>query len=65
MSISQQLPVRRLSHPPPARTLDAIRHEIETFALVFPNVAFTLENAHSGKDDKDMLLRIPKVCSKG
>ncbi|KAJ7368705.1 hypothetical protein DFH08DRAFT_31742 [Mycena albidolilacea] len=57
------LPVRRLSHPTPARTLDAIRHEIETFALVFPNVAFTLENTHSGKDDKDMLLRIPKTTS--
>ncbi|KAF7352459.1 Mismatch repair-related protein [Mycena venus] len=60
---SQQLPVRRLSHPTPVRTLDAIRHEIEAFALVFPNVAFTLENTHSVKDDKDMLLRIPKTTS--
>ncbi|KAJ7129319.1 hypothetical protein C8R44DRAFT_776507 [Mycena epipterygia] len=57
------LPVRRLSHPTPARTLDAIRHEIEAFALVFPNVSFTLENTHSAKDDKDMLLRIPKTTS--
>ncbi|KAJ7437820.1 hypothetical protein B0H11DRAFT_1753330, partial [Mycena galericulata] len=57
------LPVRRLSHPTAARTLDAIRHEIETFALVFPNVSFTLENTHSVKDEKDMLLRIPKTTS--
>ncbi|KAJ7126385.1 hypothetical protein C8R43DRAFT_1028784 [Mycena crocata] len=57
------LPVRRLSHPTPARTLDAIRHQIEAFALVFPAVAFTLENTHSGKDEKDMLLRIPKTTS--
>ncbi|KAJ6539720.1 hypothetical protein B0H19DRAFT_370767 [Mycena capillaripes] len=57
------LPVRRLSHPTPARTLDAIRHEIEPFAIVFPNVAFTLENTHTAKDEKDMLLRIPKTTS--
>ncbi|KAJ7044715.1 hypothetical protein C8F04DRAFT_1069288 [Mycena alexandri] len=57
------LPVRRLSHPTPARTLDVIRHQIETFALVFPSVSFTLENTHSFKDDKDMLLRIPKTTS--
>ncbi|KAF8213919.1 hypothetical protein K438DRAFT_1802528 [Mycena galopus ATCC 62051] len=57
------LPVRRLSHPTPARTLDAIRHEVEAFALVFPGVGFTLENTHSVKADKDMLLRIPKTTS--
>ncbi|KAJ7693965.1 hypothetical protein B0H17DRAFT_1058803 [Mycena rosella] len=57
------LPVRRLSHPTPARTLDTIRHEIEAFALVFPNVSFTLENTHSVKDDKNILLRIPKTTS--
>ncbi|KAJ7930132.1 hypothetical protein B0H13DRAFT_1963442 [Mycena leptocephala] len=47
----------------PSATLDAIRHEIEAFALVFPNVGFTLENTHSIKDEKDMLLRIPKTTS--
>lgn len=57
------LPVRRLSHPTPARTLEAIRHEIVAFALVFPQVSFTLENTHSVKDDKDMILRIPKTTS--
>ncbi|KAJ6610407.1 histidine kinase-like ATPase, partial [Mycena sp. CBHHK59/15] len=57
------LPVRRLSHPAPARTLDAVRHQVEAFALVFPHVAFTLENTHSTRDDKDMLLRIPKTTS--
>ncbi|KAJ7167564.1 hypothetical protein C8R46DRAFT_1093418, partial [Mycena filopes] len=63
LSSFQQLPVRRLSHPTPTRTLDAIRHQVETFALVFPSVSFTLENTHSVKDDKDMLLRIPKTTS--
>ncbi|KAJ7734007.1 hypothetical protein DFH07DRAFT_130235 [Mycena maculata] len=57
------LPVRRLSHPVPARTLDAIRREIAAFALVFPHVSFTLENTHTVKDEKDMLLRIPKTTS--
>ncbi|KAJ7228296.1 hypothetical protein GGX14DRAFT_412547 [Mycena pura] len=57
------LPVRRLSHPTPARTLDAIRRQIEAFALVFPNVSFTLENTHSLKDEKDILLKIPKTTS--
>ncbi|KAJ6591749.1 hypothetical protein DFH09DRAFT_1025767 [Mycena vulgaris] len=57
------LPVRRLSHPTSVRTLDAIRHEIKAFALVFPYVSFTLENTHSVKDEKDMLLRVPKTSS--
>ncbi|KAK7062063.1 mismatch repair-related protein [Favolaschia claudopus] len=57
------LPVRRLSHPTPARTIDAIRREIEAFALVFPSVAFTCENTHSVKDEKDMILRVPKTAS--
>nr|GAT45012.1 mismatch repair-related protein [Mycena chlorophos] len=57
------LPVRRRSHPSPTRTIDAIRRQIEAFALVFPSVSFTLENTHNTKDEKDMVLRIPKTSS--
>ncbi|KAF7290914.1 Mismatch repair-related protein [Mycena chlorophos] len=57
------LPVRRRSHPSPTRTIDAIRRQIEAFALVFPGVSFTLENTHNTKDEKDMVLRIPKTSS--
>ncbi|KAJ7068645.1 hypothetical protein C8F01DRAFT_1050970 [Mycena amicta] len=57
------LPVRRLSHPAPARTLNEIRRQIESFALVFPEVTFTLENTHTVKDEKDMILRVPKTIS--
>ncbi|PBL02872.1 hypothetical protein ARMGADRAFT_1042474 [Armillaria gallica] len=41
------LPVRRRSHPSPSRTLELIRQEIETYALVFPGVAFSLENTNT------------------
>ncbi|KAF7302005.1 Mismatch repair-related protein [Mycena indigotica] len=57
------LPVRRLSHASPARTMDAIRRQIETFALVFPQVSFSLKNIHNAKDDRDMVLRVPKTTS--
>ena len=60
-----QLPVRRLSHASPSRTWDLVRHEIETYALMFPNVAFTLEDAASPADSshhKERVIRIPKVC---
>ncbi|KAJ7268608.1 hypothetical protein C8J57DRAFT_347131 [Mycena rebaudengoi] len=56
-----QLPVRRLSHQTTGRTLGAIRLPIQAFALAFSSVAFTPENTHSAKDEKDMILRIPKV----
>ncbi|KAF7332355.1 Mismatch repair-related protein [Mycena kentingensis (nom. inval.)] len=58
-----QLPIRRLTHYSTARTLDTIRRQIEAFALVFPDVAFTLENTESVKEEKDMILRIPKTKS--
>jgi len=39
-----QLPLRRNTHVSPAKTLDAVRRDIETFALVFPTVSFSLED---------------------
>ncbi|KAF8076667.1 hypothetical protein FPV67DRAFT_1472252 [Lyophyllum atratum] len=60
------LPVRRLAHPSPARTLDLIRQEIETYALVFPNIGFTLENVHNEQEagpSKGRILKIPKTAS--
>ena len=60
-----QLPVRRLSHASPSRTWDLVRREIETYALMFPNVAFTLEDAAGPAESshhKERVIRIPKVC---
>ncbi|KAF9021517.1 hypothetical protein BDZ89DRAFT_1115916 [Hymenopellis radicata] len=54
------LPVRRLSHPPTARTFDMIRQEIETYALVFPEVSFSLERSREAPDNT---VRIPKTPS--
>lgn len=63
-----QLPVRRLSHTTPAKTLDIMRKEMETFALVFPHVSFSLENTHkasSGRPDARRIIKIPKVSITG
>ncbi|EMD40424.1 hypothetical protein CERSUDRAFT_130259 [Gelatoporia subvermispora B] len=60
------LPVRRFSHPTPARTIELIRKGIETLALVFPEVAFTLENtskAGDGEARKGRVLAIPRTTS--
>ncbi|KAG6832162.1 hypothetical protein H0H92_004893 [Tricholoma furcatifolium] len=55
------LPVRRLSHPPSARTLELVRQGLETYALVFPHVTFTLENISSQAGSaKGRTFRIPK-----
>ncbi len=58
-----QLPVRRRSHPSPAKTLETIRREVETYALVFPEVAFTLQNTNSKFEQGATVSRIPKVCT--
>ena len=55
--VEPQLPVRRLAHTPSARTLELIRREIETYALVFPNVTFQLK--HSRTQAK--IMAIPRV----
>lgn len=61
-----KLPVRRLSHTPPPRTWDLVRREIETYSLMFPHVAFSLEDttyAGEPSPQKDRIVRIPKVCA--
>ncbi|EJD53641.1 hypothetical protein AURDEDRAFT_53673 [Auricularia subglabra TFB-10046 SS5] len=42
------LPVRRMSHPSVAKTLQLVRREMETYALACPHVAFSLETVSSG-----------------
>ncbi|KZV63354.1 hypothetical protein PENSPDRAFT_758036 [Peniophora sp. CONT] len=59
------LPIRRTSHPSPAKTLELIRKEIELYAVVFPEVSFKLEDtsrAHEGSSDA-RLLSIPKTAT--
>ncbi|KAH0587870.1 hypothetical protein H2248_006625 [Termitomyces sp. 'cryptogamus'] len=57
------LPVRRLSHLPPVRTLDQIRQELETYSIVFPQIVFSLENTHEPGPSRGRVLRIPKTSS--
>ncbi|KAK0206843.1 hypothetical protein DFS33DRAFT_1317462 [Desarmillaria ectypa] len=56
------LPVRRRSHPSPARTLELIKQEIETYALVFPGVAFSLENTNAVRNSGPVM-KVPKTPS--
>ncbi|KAK0190644.1 hypothetical protein F5146DRAFT_930734 [Armillaria mellea] len=56
------LPVRRRSHPSPGRTLELIKQEIETYALVFPGVAFSLENTNAVKNSGPVV-KVPKTPS--
>ncbi|KAK0491323.1 hypothetical protein IW261DRAFT_81628 [Armillaria novae-zelandiae] len=56
------LPVRRRSHPSPGRTLELIKQEIETYALVFPGVAFSLENINA-VNNSGPVLKVPKTPS--
>jgi hypothetical protein len=57
--------VRRLSHPPAAKTLELIRKEIETYALMFPHVAFTLDDTSKGFElgpsSSCRVMTVPKV----
>ncbi|KAJ3975254.1 hypothetical protein EV361DRAFT_889995 [Lentinula raphanica] len=59
------LPVRRRSHPSPARTLDLIRTEIESWALMHPEVSFSFENSQAklAGSSKSNILKIPKTSS--
>lgn len=56
------LPVRRRSHPSPGRTLELIKQEIETYALVFPGVAFSLENTNAVRNS-GLVVKVPKTPS--
>ncbi|KAL1761531.1 hypothetical protein FB107DRAFT_286156 [Schizophyllum commune] len=60
------LPVRRRSHPSPARTLELIRQELTAYALVFPHVTFSLENTSNSQQSTSSAnntFRIPAVCA--
>ncbi|KAH8096693.1 hypothetical protein BXZ70DRAFT_895863 [Cristinia sonorae] len=59
------LPIRRRSHPSPQKTLDMIRKDMETFALVFPGVSFTLEETGKTRWNRGphRILSIPKTES--
>ncbi|EKM59744.1 uncharacterized protein PHACADRAFT_205965 [Phanerochaete carnosa HHB-10118-sp] len=60
------LPIRRLSHISPSRTLELIRKDLEALALVFPHVTFSLENTHksnAGRSDVGRIAKIPKTSS--
>ncbi|KAF8238974.1 hypothetical protein L208DRAFT_1239561 [Tricholoma matsutake] len=60
------LPVRRLSHPSTARTLELIRQDVETLALIFTNVTFTVEDINKERQagpSKGRELRISKTSS--
>lgn len=61
-----QLPIRRLSHTSPARTLELVRKDLESIALVFPHVSFSLENTHksdAGRPGSGRIMKIPMVNS--
>lgn len=55
------LPVRRLSHSSPARAIELVRQELESIALMFPHVSFTLKNENEKKDT--FTLKVPKTGS--
>ncbi|KAG2060170.1 hypothetical protein BDR06DRAFT_548953 [Suillus hirtellus] len=60
------LPIRRQSHPSTAKTIDGIKQEVEAYALMFPDVAFTLQDDSKSRDNassKGHVLRVPKTRS--
>ncbi|KAG8218529.1 hypothetical protein J3R82DRAFT_4168 [Butyriboletus roseoflavus] len=61
------LPVRRQSHPTPNKTIELIRQEVEAYALVFPNISFSFQDASKTKEShhphKSHVLKIPKTRS--
>ncbi|GJJ07218.1 hypothetical protein Clacol_001418 [Clathrus columnatus] len=60
------LPIRRRTHPNTSRTLELIRKDLECMALVFPQVAFSLENSSKEQIEgsrKGRILTIPKTSS--
>ncbi|KAI6105925.1 hypothetical protein F5141DRAFT_1006193, partial [Pisolithus sp. B1] len=61
------LPIRRLSHFSSSKTLEIIRQEIESYALVFPGISFSLEDTSksnkSGGRSHSCILKIPQTRS--
>ncbi|KAI0265216.1 hypothetical protein BC834DRAFT_880631 [Gloeopeniophorella convolvens] len=64
--IFHNLPIRRTSHSRPSRTMEIICRDVETLALVFPGVSFTVSNTREPADDAppiSRVLSIPKTSS--
>ena len=60
----EQLPVRRLSHPNPSRTIELIKRELEQLALMHPDISFSLKDESkelSTVPERSRVLVIPKV----
>ncbi|KAF5333492.1 hypothetical protein D9611_002521 [Ephemerocybe angulata] len=60
------LPVRRLSHSSPTKTWELVRQELERYAIIFHEVAFTMEGLNSSKEgasNEDRIIRILKTPS--
>ena len=60
------MPIRRTTHPTPAKTLELIRKEIELYATVFPEVSFSLEDTsrtHENSSGGVRLLSITRTSS--
>ncbi|RPD66940.1 hypothetical protein L226DRAFT_529339 [Lentinus tigrinus ALCF2SS1-7] len=62
------LPIRRRSHSSSSRTVELVKKEVEAFALVFPDVCFSVETSKKSKDSvhaksKARVLTIPKTQS--
>ncbi|KAI9574792.1 hypothetical protein HD554DRAFT_2050106 [Boletus coccyginus] len=58
------LPVRRRSHPTPNKTMELVRQELEAYALVFPNISFSLQDVSKSKESqKSHIFKIPKTRS--
>lgn len=55
--------MRRHSHPNPTRTIELAKHTLEEFALMYYDVAFTLDNLAVNRNNlrKGRVLSIPKA----
>ncbi|KAH9076998.1 hypothetical protein EDB83DRAFT_2217806 [Lactarius deliciosus] len=63
--VFHNLPIRRNSHPRPSKTMELVCRDIETLALVFPRVSFTLSAIRRPSDValSDRILNIPKTST--
>ncbi|KAH9061004.1 hypothetical protein EDB87DRAFT_1613192 [Lactarius vividus] len=63
--VFHNLPIRRNSHPRPSKTMELVCRDIETLALVFPRVSFTLSAIRRPSDVAltDRVLNIPKTTT--
>ncbi|KAH9977605.1 histidine kinase-like ATPase [Lactifluus volemus] len=64
--IFHNLPIRRTTHSRPSKTMETICRDIETLALVFPGVSFTVSAMRPLSEaglHNDRVLNIPKTSS--